>query len=69
MKHAVSISLGSSERDQIEEITLLGERICIERRGTDGDIHKATQLFTELDGKVEAPTRDALPDTRPHRHR
>ncbi len=54
MKHAVSISLGSSERDKKVEIELLGEKVTIERRGTDGDVAKATALFTELDGKVDA---------------
>jgi hypothetical protein len=54
MKRAVSISLGSSKRDKQVEIDLLGERVTIERRGTDGDIEKATALFTELDGKVDA---------------
>lgn len=54
MKHAVSISLGSSARDKSVEIDLLGERVHIERRGTDGDIAKATALFTELDGTVDA---------------
>lgn len=54
MKRAVSISLGSSERDKKVEIELLGERVSVERRGTDGDIAKATALFTELDGQVDA---------------
>ena len=54
MKRAVSVSLGSSERDKAVEITLLGERVSIERQGTDGDIEKATTRFTELDGQVDA---------------
>lgn len=54
MKHAVSISLGSSRRDQREVVTLLGERVVIERRGTDGDAGRAAALFSELDGKVDA---------------
>ncbi len=54
MKHAVSVSLGSSERDKKAELELFGENIVIERRGTDGDIDKATALFTELDGQVDA---------------
>jgi hypothetical protein len=32
----------------------LGERVCIERIGTDGDIAKAAQLYAELDGQVDA---------------
>lgn len=54
MKRAVSISLGSSERDKALEIELLGEQVRIERRGTDGDVEKAIALFTELDGQVDA---------------
>lgn len=54
MKRAVSISLGSSARDKAVEIDLLGERVRIERMGTDGDVNKATALFTALDGQVDA---------------
>jgi len=54
MKRAVSVSLGSSTRDKRVEIELLGEKVLIERIGTDGDTAKARQLFTELDGKVDA---------------
>lgn len=54
MKRAVSVSLGSSERDKTIEFELLGQQVCIERRGTDGDIDRATALFTELDGQVDA---------------
>ena len=54
MKRAISISLGSSTRDKAVEVTLLGEKVHIERIGTDGDEEKARQLFNELDGKVDA---------------
>ncbi len=54
MKRAVSISIGSSKRDKAVEIELLGERIRIERIGTDGDMDKAARLFQELDGHVDA---------------
>lgn len=54
MKTAVSVSLGSSKRDKKVEVELLGEKVTIERRGTDGDISAATALFSELDGKVDA---------------
>ncbi|NLM25076.1 MAG: quinate 5-dehydrogenase [Firmicutes bacterium] len=54
MKHVVSVSIGSSSRDHQAEVDFLGERIFIERRGTDGDINKAIQLIKELDGKVDA---------------
>jgi hypothetical protein len=54
MKRAVSISIGSSKRDKSVEVELLGERVLIERIGTDGDMRRAAQLFAELDGKVDA---------------
>jgi hypothetical protein len=54
MKHAVSISIGSSKRDKKTEIILLGEKVLMERIGTDGDMKKAAQLYTEMDGKVDA---------------
>jgi hypothetical protein len=54
VKRAVSVSLGSTARDKKVEIELFGETVSIERIGTDGDIAKATALFTELDGKVDA---------------
>jgi hypothetical protein len=54
MKRAVSVSLGSSTRDKVVEMELLGEQVRIERRGTDGNVKKATALFTELDGQVDA---------------
>ena len=54
MKRAVSISIGSSKRDKTVEVELLGERVRIERIGTDGDMQRAAQLFSELDGKVDA---------------
>ena len=54
MKRAISVSLGSSERDKEAELELFGEKVVFERRGTDGDIEKATALFTELDGQIDA---------------
>ncbi|RME86553.1 MAG: quinate 5-dehydrogenase [Anaerolineae bacterium] len=54
MKRAVSVSIGSSKRDKAVEITLLGEKIRIERIGTDGDMEAAALKFKELDGKVDA---------------
>jgi len=54
VKHVVSVSLGSSTRDHIAETEILGEKILVERRGTDGDIDRAVALIKELDGKVDA---------------
>ncbi len=54
MKRAVSISIGSSKRDKAVEITLLGEKVRIERIGTDGDMEAAALKYKELDGTVDA---------------
>jgi hypothetical protein len=54
MKRVVSISLGSSKRNKTQEVEILGEQFKIERIGTDGDMAKFGQMFTELDGKVDA---------------
>jgi hypothetical protein len=54
MKRAVSISIGSSKRDKAVEMTLLGEKISIERIGTDGDMEAAALKYKELDGTVDA---------------
>ncbi|MBI9051248.1 MAG: hypothetical protein JEZ00_17625 [Anaerolineaceae bacterium] len=54
MKTAISISIGSSKRDKTVEIELLGEKIRLERRGTDGDMDAAAELYRTLDGKVDA---------------
>lgn len=54
MKRAVSISIGSSKRNKAVEVMLLGERVSIERLGTDGDMEKAARLYQELDGEVDA---------------
>lgn len=54
MKHAVSISIGSSKRNKAVEVNLLGEAVRIERIGTDGDMEAAALKYQELDGKVDA---------------
>lgn len=54
MKRAVSISIGSSSRDNEAVVNLLGEEVHIQRIGTDGDMEKAAELYRELDGKVDA---------------
>lgn len=54
MKHALSISLGSSKRDKSADIHLLGQPIRLERRGTNGDTQLAQQRFADLDGTVDA---------------
>lgn len=54
MKHIVSVSIGSSSRDHRAEVNFLGEKFCLERRGTDGDMNKAIELIKKLDGQVDA---------------
>lgn len=52
--HVVSVSLGSPSRDTDQTIELLGRRVRIQRRGTDGDVAAARRLVRELDGAVDA---------------
>lgn len=54
MKHVVSVSIGSSKRDHRVELDFNGEKIIVERIGTDGDMKKAVEIITGLDGKVDA---------------
>jgi hypothetical protein len=54
MKHAVSISLGSSKRDKKVVVNFKGVEVQVERVGMDGDIAKARQMYLDLDGKVDA---------------
>lgn len=54
LKRVMSISLGSSRRNHVVEMDILGERFHIQRIGTDGDIKQAIALIRELDGKVDA---------------
>ncbi|MDX1377309.1 MAG: hypothetical protein R3307_00545 [Anaerolineales bacterium] len=54
MKRAVSVSIGSSKRNKAVEVELLGEKVSIERIGTDGDMEAAALKFKELDGTVDA---------------
>ncbi len=54
MKRVVSVSLGSKRRDHKAEAEILGQRIRIERRGTDGDLSEAIAMVRELDGEVDA---------------
>lgn len=54
MKRAVSVSLGSSSRDKKVVVDFKGQKISVERIGTDGDIEKAKQLYKKLDGQIDA---------------
>jgi len=50
----ISLSLGSSKRDARVDVELVGERVRIERIGTDGDLRRFSRLLRELDGQVDA---------------
>lgn len=54
MRRVVSVSLGSSKRNKVHEVEILGEMFKIERIGTDGDLNAFAKMFTELDGQVDA---------------
>jgi hypothetical protein len=54
MKHAISVSLGSSSGDFSREIELDGQPIRLERVGTNGDMELARNRISELDGHVDA---------------
>lgn len=54
MKKVISVSLGSDKRNHQVEIELLGEKLSVQRVGTNGDMKKAISLIKELDGKVSA---------------
>lgn len=54
MKRVVSVSIGSSTRNHRFELEVLGERISLERIGTDGDLDRARAILADLDGKVDA---------------
>jgi hypothetical protein len=54
VKRAVSVSLGSPNRDKKVLVNLKGTEISVERIGTGGDASAARRLYAELDGKVDA---------------
>ncbi len=54
VRHAVSVSLGSSKRDKKVAVKFGDTTVVIERIGTDGDVEAAKRLYRELDGKVDA---------------
>ncbi len=53
-RRVVSVSLGSCRRDKLATAELLGYEITLERRGTDGDMKRAAELISQLDGQVDA---------------
>lgn len=53
-KRVISVSLGSSTRDSSAILELDGQRVSLERRGTDGDLARAKELLERWDGKADA---------------
>ncbi|HAH97549.1 MAG TPA: quinate 5-dehydrogenase [Firmicutes bacterium] len=54
MKRVVSVSIGSSTRNHSADINVMGEKVNIERIGTDGNLKKCFDVMRELDGQVDA---------------
>jgi len=54
VKKILSISTGSSARDHTTRHVFLGQECELSRKGTDGDLDKAVQMYRDLDGKVDA---------------
>lgn len=54
MRKIVSVSLGSSRRDQAVTAEFAGTKFEISRVGTDGDIDRAVEMIRALDGTVDA---------------
>lgn len=54
MKHVISVSLGSSLRDKKLELVVLGEKVLVERIGTNGNLKKAAEIIKAYEGKADA---------------
>lgn len=54
MKRILSISTGSSARDHVTRCMFLGQECELARKGTDGGLDRAVQMYRDLDGKVDA---------------
>jgi len=54
MKHVISVSLGSSQRNRSIQMDFAGEPFHLERIGTDGNVQLAEDLIAERDGRVDA---------------
>lgn len=53
MKRVVSVSLGAGSRDYTIQLELLGQRVVLQRIGTDGSLPRAGELLKKLDGQVD----------------
>ena len=54
MKHVLSVSLGSKNRDSSVIQNFFGQDVLIERKGTDGSKDELCELIRKYDGKVDA---------------
>lgn len=54
MLEVVSVSLGSVSRDTDQVVQILGRDVRVRRVGVGGDLARARELISELDGKVDA---------------
>ena len=54
MKKILSISVGSASRDHTTRKEFLGQLVELSRKGTNGDLRKAVELYKHFDGKVDA---------------
>lgn len=53
-KLVLGLSLGSSRRDHVTTVQMLGHTLRVARVGTDGDFRRMLQLYAAWDGKVDA---------------
>lgn len=54
MKHVISVSLGSAQRNRSVQMDFAGEPFHVERIGTDGNVQLAEDLIAERDNRVDA---------------
>lgn len=54
MKHVISVSLGTSDRDHEASMTILGHEVLVSRFGSDGNLKRAQAMIQEWDGRVDA---------------
>lgn len=53
-KLILGLSLGSSNRDHVTSVEILGKRMRLFRKGTDGDFRRLVAAYREYDGRVDA---------------
>ncbi len=53
-KLVLGLSLGSSKRDHVSSVEILGQRMRLFRKGTDGNFDEMLALYRKYDGFVDA---------------